>query len=239
MKPYDTAELNNLELRSIIVSGVTIYSGLYYLTEDLSLWTQLLFFALICAANAYFLGYWVFGLAAAGIDKVARVQPKLIHMLCRCCPRFVLAAEKALEKEYDLTDILKDSHYSPDVTKIFTDITRHDLGLQLYLMESEGKVFPKNISHSRHSSDDYTGIRIPNGTDASVSISAPINTSEANHSHSSYNASYVKNVNPSDSHDHLVVNVTQEPEEQTTFINNLRQSIEIIPLDTQEDEDMK
>ena len=73
MKPYDTTELNNLELRSIIVSGVTIYSGLYYLTEDLNLWTQLLFFALICGANAYFLGYWVFGLAAAAIDKVARV----------------------------------------------------------------------------------------------------------------------------------------------------------------------
>ena len=73
MKPYDTAELNALELRSIIVSGVTIYSGLYYLTEDLTVFTQLFFFALICAANAYFLAYWIYGLVAAFIDKVARV----------------------------------------------------------------------------------------------------------------------------------------------------------------------
>ena len=130
-------------------------------------------------------------------------------MLCRCCPRFVLAAEKALEKEYDLTDILKDTHYTPEVSKIFHDITRHDLGLQLYLMESEGKVFPKNLGHSRNISGDYTGLRIPNGADASVSIAGPNITDEISN-HGSYNASYVKglDMNPSDSHDHLVVNVT-------------------------------
>ena len=83
MKPYDTAELNALELRSIIVSGVTIYSGLYYLTDDLNTFTKIFFFALICLANAYFLFFWVFGLVAAGIDKVARVSPKIVISLCR------------------------------------------------------------------------------------------------------------------------------------------------------------
>ena len=113
MKPYDTAELNALELRSIIVSGVTIYSGLYYLTDDLNTFTKIFFFALICLANAYFLFFWVFGLVAAGIDKVARVSPKIVISLCRCIPRFVIAAYKAQEKEYDLTDILEGTHYSP------------------------------------------------------------------------------------------------------------------------------
>ena len=113
-KPYDTAELNSLELRSITVSGITIYSGLYYLTDDIDHFVKILFFAIILGANLYFLFYWIFGLFAAGIDKIARTKPHLIHSLCKCCPSIIYAAEKALEKEYDLTEILQDSTYTPE-----------------------------------------------------------------------------------------------------------------------------
>jgi hypothetical protein len=54
---YD--KLNVLELRSIMVVSTTIYSGLYYLTNDLNKETKVMFFVLILASNLYFMYYWI------------------------------------------------------------------------------------------------------------------------------------------------------------------------------------
>jgi hypothetical protein len=35
LQPFATAVFNRLELKSILVSAVTIYSGLFYQTEDI------------------------------------------------------------------------------------------------------------------------------------------------------------------------------------------------------------
>jgi hypothetical protein len=57
--PYMYDKLNVLELRSIMVVSTTIYSGLYYLTNDLNKETKVMFFVLILASNLYFMYYWI------------------------------------------------------------------------------------------------------------------------------------------------------------------------------------
>ena len=145
------------------------------------------------------------------------------------------AADKALEKEYDLTEILEGTEYSSKTISEFSEITRHDLALQLYLMNNETKVFPKPILHTEQRTralDDSRRIS-PSAACNSVIVGegqAPTNTSFFD-----FQREFDKQeeVNPSDSHE--VLN-PHEPTEQQIFINQLRQSIEVVPLDTEEEE---
>lgn len=57
--PYAAKDLNELEIRSILVSCITIYAGLYYLTGNLSSIPSTIFFGAIVFINLYFIIYWV------------------------------------------------------------------------------------------------------------------------------------------------------------------------------------
>ena len=58
-QPYNEPTLNKLEIKSILVSAVTIYAGLYYDTRSMSTVVNMLLFVLIIVANAYFLITWL------------------------------------------------------------------------------------------------------------------------------------------------------------------------------------
>ncbi|CAG9324291.1 unnamed protein product [Blepharisma stoltei] len=58
--PYTEPNLNQMELRARLVCAVTIWSGLYYLMGSLNDEAGYFFFAIIVAANCYFLIYWLF-----------------------------------------------------------------------------------------------------------------------------------------------------------------------------------
>jgi hypothetical protein len=59
-RPYTTKILNIMEGRGILSASVTIYCGLFYLTNDLDESTKIFFFALIVSVNFYFLSYWLY-----------------------------------------------------------------------------------------------------------------------------------------------------------------------------------
>ncbi|CAG9320351.1 unnamed protein product [Blepharisma stoltei] len=65
--PYRTKQLNALETKSILVSGITIYCGLYYLTDELAYSTSLVLFIIIIAVNFYFLGHWISSMTGIGL----------------------------------------------------------------------------------------------------------------------------------------------------------------------------
>ena len=75
--PYSHPDLNKMEVRSILVSAVTIYCGLYFLTGTLGNNTKLIFFFIIVIANAYFLLYWLFKLFGVGISLIGNKIPCL------------------------------------------------------------------------------------------------------------------------------------------------------------------
>ena len=63
-QPFSLPAMNNLELRGILVGGITIYCGLYSLTQGLDLASQVVLLIVIILANAYFLMYWMYKVIA-------------------------------------------------------------------------------------------------------------------------------------------------------------------------------
>jgi hypothetical protein len=80
-RPYASVELNQMELRSILVASVTIFCGLYYLTKDLGENAKVLFFIVMLLANLYFLTYFSSKLFKAVAVELAKVHPLLRRIL--------------------------------------------------------------------------------------------------------------------------------------------------------------
>ncbi|CAG9311412.1 unnamed protein product [Blepharisma stoltei] len=74
-KPYNGEILNKMEARSLLVAGITIYCGLYYLTNDLDSPSKLFFFFIILGANIYFLYYWLNKMFGVGLEVLSQVIP--------------------------------------------------------------------------------------------------------------------------------------------------------------------
>jgi hypothetical protein len=70
--PFKVPVLNSLELRGILVATVTIYCGLFYLTQGLDSTTQIVLFLVVIAANAYFLLYWLVKSCAAACEVLSK-----------------------------------------------------------------------------------------------------------------------------------------------------------------------
>lgn len=59
INPFYERSLNRLEVKSILVSAVTIYAGLYYATSRLNPTTNIVLFVIMILANVYFLFSWI------------------------------------------------------------------------------------------------------------------------------------------------------------------------------------
>jgi hypothetical protein len=81
VRPYTSFHLNMTENLAIIVSDITIYCGLYYLTQDLSADASWLFFTCMVLANAVFLGYWLYVLIRSVMDAITSSLPALGYFL--------------------------------------------------------------------------------------------------------------------------------------------------------------
>jgi hypothetical protein len=80
--PYITPGLNRLELFALLTSGVTIYAGLYYLSNDIESETaRMALFAIIVLANTVFIVYWAIGMFMSLSIKLAKVKPELAKRL--------------------------------------------------------------------------------------------------------------------------------------------------------------
>jgi hypothetical protein len=97
--PYENLELNLLETRAIVVAGITIYCGLYFLTNDLSENVKIVLFVLILVSNIYFLVSWVFGISSTFLEKLAKKKPYLVKKFCGCIPSLSLAADIAIREQ--------------------------------------------------------------------------------------------------------------------------------------------
>ncbi|CAG9320353.1 unnamed protein product [Blepharisma stoltei] len=65
--PYKTEQLNSLEKKSILVSGITIYCGLYYLTEELAYSSRVILFVIIVSINLFFMAQWMSSMTGIGL----------------------------------------------------------------------------------------------------------------------------------------------------------------------------
>jgi predicted outer membrane repeat protein len=122
-QPYDVQELNDLELLSIFTSGITIYSGLYFLTNDLNNTAGMVFFALIVLSNTIFLTYWAFGISQAYMEKIAKMKPRLMSRLCRCIPSVLRVANTQIKnldlQNFDVVDEEQQFHKASSPTRAY------------------------------------------------------------------------------------------------------------------------
>jgi hypothetical protein len=77
VRPFLSAQFNRLELKSILVSAVTIYSGLYYQTNSLcecyaAIEVKILLFVVIISSNVYFLISWACNIVPMIIGTLRR-----------------------------------------------------------------------------------------------------------------------------------------------------------------------
>jgi len=81
IQPYTTPQLNTTETLAIMVADITIYSGLYYLTLELSIGASWLLFIFIVAANITFILYWLYALIRSAWDPITTTIPILRRIL--------------------------------------------------------------------------------------------------------------------------------------------------------------
>jgi len=63
--PYIVPAMNELELRGILVGGVTVYGGMYSLSGSLDSTSLIVIFVIIVCLNVYFLGFWLIRVGVA------------------------------------------------------------------------------------------------------------------------------------------------------------------------------
>jgi len=80
--PYFTKSLNSLEQKSLVVAVISIYCGLYFLTEEVNQTTQILLFCLMLAANLYFLSFWLYKVFERFPDYLRVQYPRLYQKSC-------------------------------------------------------------------------------------------------------------------------------------------------------------
>ena len=124
-EPYAVFQLNQMEIKSILVSAVTIYSGMFFLTGDLSDDMKDLVFAVMVLANMVFLSYWVYYTFGFYIGKM--------YLKLKCCqkclgPRMDRWVSKVLPEE--------------DITKAetFTEITVNNRKLNDLFSKNSSKL---------------------------------------------------------------------------------------------------
>lgn len=75
-RPYNTAHLNHMETEALFTATITIYCGLYYLSEQINEAFKMFLFLVIVVGNAYFLIYWLKYMISAVIDLFLKYFPR-------------------------------------------------------------------------------------------------------------------------------------------------------------------
>jgi hypothetical protein len=96
-EPFTEPQLNELEFRSILTSLVTIYCGLFYLTEDLEEVMKVILFLLIVTLNAYFILYWIGSYLFIWLSTLAQSYPSIVLRYCWFYPSLARVANRELE----------------------------------------------------------------------------------------------------------------------------------------------
>jgi len=77
INPYEKPSYNLMELRGLFVSAITIYCGLFYLTDDVTSNGKLFLLTVMIIANAWFLINWLQKMFGAGITILREKVPYL------------------------------------------------------------------------------------------------------------------------------------------------------------------
>ena len=79
--PYCRNELNQIEIKSLLIATVTIYSSLYFLPESIPQGYIIIVSALIVLGNSYFFISWIYFMSKAVIEMAIKIFPSFKYAL--------------------------------------------------------------------------------------------------------------------------------------------------------------
>ena len=101
-KPYVENHLNFLEIEAIFIATITIYCGLYYLTNQIGNYFQVFLFCIILIGNFYFFLNWIFYMSKACGDVFLRFVRSRKHFHSN---------KDSYPKYYSASSLLKQGSY--------------------------------------------------------------------------------------------------------------------------------
>ena len=101
-KPYNSNQLNNMEMQALNIAAITIYFGLYYLSKSINKPIKIILFILIIFGNSYFILYWTYYITTALFDIFIKVFPRF---------RSILKRGDAFEEEFNREEIVREGVY--------------------------------------------------------------------------------------------------------------------------------
>lgn len=79
--PYCFSELNHMESEALFTATLTVYCGLYYLSNAINDSLKLILFFIIVLGNSYFIVYWIYYMIQAIIDLSLKIFPQIKYYL--------------------------------------------------------------------------------------------------------------------------------------------------------------
>ncbi|OMJ66010.1 hypothetical protein SteCoe_37299 [Stentor coeruleus] len=76
-EPYNKHQLNHMEMEAILTATITIYCGMYYLTQETGEVFEIFLFILIVSGNMYFVIYWIYFMLQAVFDMLSGMIPMI------------------------------------------------------------------------------------------------------------------------------------------------------------------
>jgi hypothetical protein len=101
-KPYINKELNKMDSEALLTATITIYCGIYYISNALPGYIEILMFLGIVLGNAYFVCHWIFYMSKAGIDILVKFYPSL---------RYFLRKGDAFDEEFYQENIVREGMF--------------------------------------------------------------------------------------------------------------------------------
>jgi len=127
-KPYVSIALNDLETMSLITSAISIYCGIFFISDipegdlatlpssvkgivSLSSNMRLVFFFIIMLANLVFFGFWAYKMLLEVKNTLIKKFEKLYLALCLCNNRVKLESMKNKQKIDEENELLREQYY--------------------------------------------------------------------------------------------------------------------------------
>jgi hypothetical protein len=127
-KPFSTIALNDLETLSLVTSMVTVYCGLFFITDKPEEWikdnpdysnsaihlddeTKLFFFAIIVIANLIFFIYWAYKMYQEIKAKFRSKLPKIYLAVCLCFNKRKLDQEMIAHEVHLENETLREEYF--------------------------------------------------------------------------------------------------------------------------------
>jgi hypothetical protein len=114
--PYIKQELNTMEIKSLLIATVTIYSSLYFLPESIPQGYIIIVSFLIVTGNGYFLFSWIYFIGKAFVEILAKYLPTL---------KYWMKKGDAFEEEFNVEEVRRNGvFFDKDENKMYTFLMR-------------------------------------------------------------------------------------------------------------------